>query len=78
MWRSSSCPALLRTVIVNVKTDRDTALRGVLWQERGAWFVLRQPVLLNPLARDEKDREVALPGEVVIARDNVEFFQVVP
>jgi hypothetical protein len=73
-WRP---PCLLETVIVNLKDDPTTALRGVLWRSHGAWFVLRQPVALNLSAPDPAKREVALPGEVVIHRDNVSFFQVV-
>jgi len=67
-WRP---PCLLRTVLVNLKTDPDV-LRGVLWASRGSWLVLREPELLRagqPAARLEG-------GEVVIHRSNVAYLQV--
>jgi hypothetical protein len=65
-------------VIVNLKDDPETALRGVLWQARGSWFVLRHPVALNPHAREVEAREIPFDvRELVIPRENVAFFQVV-
>jgi hypothetical protein len=69
-WRP---PCLLRTVLVNLIEDRDTALKGVLWQSRGPWFVLRDVAIVRPgLA------PAAMDGEVVVHRRNVAFVQVLP
>ena len=69
-WRP---PCLLRVVIVNLRSDRDTALRGVLWRARGRWLVLRDAVALKTTAAPTR-----LDGEIVIDRDNVAFLQVLP
>lgn len=69
-WRH---PALYRTVIVNLATDDPPAIRGVLWQTRGAWLVLRQAALIkahgDPLPVD---------GDVVVHRSVVTFIQAFP
>lgn len=59
----------LREVIVNAG---DNAFRGVLWQRRGDYLVLRNSKLLQP-----KAEPVALAGEVVIPAGKVDFIQVV-
>lgn len=69
-WRP---PFLTRLVIVNVVSDPDAAFRGVLWQSRGAWLVLKQAAILKPNAEP-----TPLDGEVVIHRSNVSFIQVLP
>ncbi len=69
-WRP---PCLLRQVIVNLKSDPNTAIQGVLWQSRGAWLTLRTPSALTP-AQPPK----AMDGDVVIHRENVSFLQVLP
>lgn len=69
-WRP---PALLRTVIVNLQSDGDVALRGVLWQSRGAWLVLRDVQMLHANGAVTK-----LDGESVVHRTNVAFLQVLP
>jgi hypothetical protein len=58
-------------VIVNLQSDSDTALRGVLWQSRGAWLVLREVVMLKV-----NTPQTPVDGEVVIHRSNVAFIQV--
>lgn len=67
-WRA---PFLLRAVIVTLKGDDDTALRGVAWQTRGPWIVLRKVEVLRPSAPP-----VPMDGDVVIPRANVAFVQV--
>lgn len=59
-----------RTVIVNTRTDR--AFRGVLWRRRWGYLVLRNAELLKG-----RGETVPVDGEVVIARDNVDFIQVI-
>jgi len=59
----------LRRVIVNCKTRN--VFRGVLWQRRRGYLILRQAILLRP----DGDR-VTVDGEVMIERDNVDFIQV--
>lgn len=68
-WRP---PCLLQPVIVNLTTN-DTAIKGVLWQSRGAWLTVRDAQLLvaNASAR-------AIDGEIVVHREQVHFIQVLP
>lgn len=67
MWRRYP---VLRQVIVNTKTDR--AFRGVLWQRRRGYLVLRQAELLKA-----KGETMPVDGEVLIEASNVDFVQVV-
>ena len=67
-WRP---PCVLRTVIVVLRSDDETALRGVLWQSRGPWLVLRDVELLKPAAAPAR-----VDGDAVVHRDNVAFLQV--
>lgn len=60
----------LRQVIVNTKTDR--AFRGILWQKRSDYLVLRNAEMLKT-----KGETVPMDGEVVIGSDNVDFMQVI-
>ena len=69
-WRP---PCLLRSVLVNLVSDRDSALRGVLWQSRGPWLVLRDVSVIKP-----NTAPLAVDGDVVIHRSNVAFLQVFP
>ncbi len=69
-WRP---PYLLRSVIVNVRDDATTAISGVLWASRGPWLIVRQASLLKA-----QQQPTPLDGEVVIARDNVSFVQMLP
>jgi small nuclear ribonucleoprotein (snRNP)-like protein len=59
-----------RQVIVATRTGK--AFRGVLWARRWGYVVLRRVELLEP-----KAPPVAVDGEVVIERSNVDFIQVV-
>lgn len=59
----------LRRVVVNTKTDR--AFRGVLWQKRQGYLVLRNAELVRTGAET-----VAMDGEVVVDAANVDFIQV--
>lgn len=70
-WLTGAPPCVLRSVLVNLVTDRDTALRGVLWQSRGPWLVLRDASLIKP-----GDSPLVIDGDVVIHRSNVAFIQV--
>jgi len=58
-----------REVIVNCGAN---SFRGVLWQRRGGYLVLRNTQLWQP-----KQEPVALAGEVVILAAQVDFIQVV-
>lgn len=69
-WRP---PCLLRAVIVNLKDEQDTAIRGLLWQSRGAWLVIREASLLRANAAP-----TPVDGEIVMHRENVAFLQVLP
>lgn len=70
MWWNRP-PCLLRSVLVNLKHDADSALRGVLWQARGPWLVLRDVTAIKAGAAP-----TPVDGEVVIHRENVAFLQV--
>jgi hypothetical protein len=67
-WRP---PCLLHRVIVNLKADRDVALRGVLFGSRGAWLTLRDVTALRTSGPPAK-----VDGEVCVHRSNVSFIQV--
>jgi len=57
-------------VIVNTKSDK--AFKGLLWQKTSGYLVLRDVKMLR-----ERDAPIALDGELVIYRENVDFVQVV-
>ena len=67
-WRS---PALLRIVIVNLRSDAASALRGVLMATRGRWLILKDVSLLKSGAAP-----TPVDGDVLIDRENVAFIQV--
>jgi len=62
----------LRRVIVNLRGTDSPAFRGVLWQRRSGYLVLRNVELLK--ARGEV---VPLDGETLIPYENVSFLQVI-
>lgn len=67
-WRRT---ALRRRVLVNLRTDK--AFSGIIWSKRGSLVVLRDAAIL------ESGRPpVAMDGEVVIERSNIDFVQVLP
>jgi hypothetical protein len=68
-WRP---PCLLRTVIVNVKHDDSSAIKGVLWSTRGPWLTFRNCELLKP------GQTTTIDGDVVIHRSTISFLQVLP
>lgn len=78
-WRP---PCLLQVVHVTTISDQETAVRGVLWQSRGPWLVLRDAALLRwvtPRAGGVAAmQEQAMDGQVVIHRSNVAYLQVLP
>lgn len=59
-----------RRVVVNTKTEQ--AFRGVLWRSRWGYLVLRNAEIVR-----DREGTVAMDGEVVIERANVDFIQVV-
>jgi len=62
---------VLRQIIVNTRA-RDESFRGVLWQKRRGYLVLRNAEMLRG-----KGEVVPMVGELVIPADNVNFIQVV-
>jgi len=58
-------------VIVNLKDDPTTAIKGVLWSSRGPWLTLRSASLLKATLQP-----TPIDGEVIVHRDNVLFLQV--
>ncbi|HAM57582.1 MAG TPA: hypothetical protein DCQ64_20095 [Candidatus Rokubacteria bacterium] len=72
LWRlSGRIPCLRREVIVNL-SDGATAIRGVLIDVAGPWFVLKQASVLQV-----GSKPVAMDGDAVIDRAKVLFIQVV-
>lgn len=69
-WLGVSYPYRYK-VLVNLKSQ--TTFRGILWEQRGVWLVLKHAELL-------KDRQAPIPvdGDVLIDRRDVEFIQVPP
>ena len=69
-WRP---PCVLRLVIVHLYPEEPNAtqaIKGVLWQSRGQWLVLREATW-QQLGHDPRP----LDGEVVVPRRNVMFIQ---
>jgi small nuclear ribonucleoprotein (snRNP)-like protein len=60
----------LRQVLVNTKTNK--AFRGVLWQKRRDYLVLRNAEMLKG-----RGETVSMDGELVVPAANVDFIQVV-
>jgi hypothetical protein len=63
---------LHRSVVVHLIAEPDTAIRGVLWQSRGAWLLLKKAYVLKPGLNPEP-----ADGDVLVHRSNVAFVQVV-
>ncbi len=70
MWPFEPRYPCLRQVIVNTRTER--AFKGVLWQRRGGYLVLRNAELLKG-----RGEVVPMDGEVLIDERSVDFIQVV-
>lgn len=60
-------------MIVNLKDDPTTAIKGVLWSSNGPWLTFRAASLLKASVNP-----TPIDGEVVIHRSNVAFLQVLP
>jgi hypothetical protein len=58
---------------VNLKDDPTTAIRGVLWKTRGPFITLVQAFALKV-----GNQPAQIDGDVIIERDNVSFYQVLP
>lgn len=61
---------VLRRVIVNTKSGR--AFRGVLFQRRRGYLLLRNAELLKP-----GGETAAMDGEVYVPAENIDFVQAV-
>ena len=61
---------VFRQIIVSTRTDR--SFRGVLWQKRRGYLVLRNAEMLKG-----RGETVPMDGEVVIPAENVDFIQVI-
>lgn len=60
---------VMQTVIVNTKTGK--AFRGVIWQRKGGFLIMRNAELLKP-----GGERVAIDGELLIPEKDVEFLQI--
>jgi hypothetical protein len=69
-WRP---PCLLRRVLVNCTHDSTEAFEGVLWAYRGGWLTFRDVSAIKVGQAAAK-----LPGEIVMHRSQVAYFQVAP
>lgn len=61
----------LREAIVNLKNDN--AFRGLIWQRKAGYLVLRNAKMLRP-----RGETVPVDGEVLVAEANVDFIQLLP
>lgn len=68
-WLGNSYP-YAHQVQIYTKTDR--TFRGVLWQRRGEFYILKRAEELR-----ERGAIIPLDGEVLIDRANVDFMQVI-
>jgi hypothetical protein len=59
-------------VVVDLESDPDAAVEGVLWSARGPWLTFKECALLKA------HLTTAIDGDVVIHRSNVAFLQVLP
>lgn len=66
----------LRTVIVNLKNS-ETVFRGVVWQRRGPFVILRNTTLLGDPRQAGKDA-TRVDGEVLVQLADIDFIQVLP
>lgn len=64
----------LKTTLVNLKSG--TVFRGLIWQRRGPWLVLRQAELLSDRSNDLRQPK-ELTGETLVLLVDVDFVQVV-
>jgi hypothetical protein len=65
-------PCLYRSVVVHLIAEPDTAIRGVLWQSRGAWLVLKKAAMLKPNFDPQP-----IDGDALVHRSNVAYVQVI-
>jgi hypothetical protein len=68
-WLTGTPYPLARKVIVNCKDG--TAMKGVLWQRRADYLVLRNAELLP-----QRAAPIAIDGEALIFRPDISFIQV--
>ena len=68
-WLTGEPYPVLKAVILNTKTGR--AFRGVLWQKRRDYLVLKDAELLQG-----KGETTRIDGELIVDRQNVDFMQV--
>lgn len=54
-------------------SDPESAIRGVLWQARGPWLVMRSAALVKAGAPP-----IPIDGEIVIHRANLAYVQMEP
>lgn len=73
MFWSRQPPCQRRLVIVNLKDDPNTAIKGALWSTSGEWLVLRGAALLKPSLEP-----APIDGEAIVHTSNVCFLQVLP
>ena len=71
-WRP---PSLCKRVIVNFTHDPTEAIEGVLWSYWWGWLTLKD---CTPLKAGRQVQAEKLPGDIVIHRDQIAFWQVTP
>jgi hypothetical protein len=68
-WLTGTPYPVARRMIVNLKDG--TRFRGVLWQRRAGWLVLRNAEVLPP-----NSKPIPMDGEVLVFKSDVSFMQV--
>lgn len=68
-WLIGDLYPVTRAGIVNLKNG--TAFRGVIWQRRDGFLILRKAEILKP-----RGEAVPIDGEVLVYERDVEFVQI--
>jgi hypothetical protein len=72
-WYLNRPPSVLQRVIVNLKSEPELAVSGVLWQVRGPWLVFKDVTMLR-----SDGKTTPFDGECQVHRSNVGWIQVPP
>lgn len=71
-WWHRRPPHLSRRVLVTLVSSDQYTLRGVVWQVRGRWVILRDAAVLHA-----DGRVTVMDGELLVDQRNIAFVQAV-
>lgn len=70
--RGDRYPCVRRVVLVTKGSETENStFRGILWEQRGGYLVLKETELLGP-----RGAVTALVGDTLVERSNVKYLQV--